>query len=115
MHSAKNLKIYNHGLNYEIFLTRAFKSYQRIKRAKKQEFINLANCEERIESHFLPPFSMQVKEVKRRLKTALKILIVKSENEQQRRLLEVLEEKTANIKSYRDVIEIINIGLAATN
>lgn len=115
MESSENIEIHNHGMNYEIFLNRAFKFNRRIRRAKKQEFINLANSEQQKQLSSLPSFAKQLEEVKGRLKTAVKILISNSASEEEVRILEILEKQIATIQSYKDVIEIVITGLEVTN
>ncbi len=115
MHSARNVKTHNDGMNYEIFLNRAFKLNRRIRRANKQEFINLANSEQQKQLSFLPSALKQLEEVKGRLKTAIKILLLNSISEEEIGILEILEKQITSVRSSADVLAIIHKGLEVTS
>ena len=114
MNLTEEMKIHNIGMSYEFFLTRAFKTDNRIKRASKQEFINLVNSENGKKLSFLPSFDKQLEEVKDRLEKAINIFIEKSNDDNELLILKKIESKITNIQSYKDINEIIEIGLENT-
>ena len=56
-------QIHNHAMNYENYLSRAFKYDLNINRAHKQEFINLVNAELGKKMSFLPNYDTQLENV----------------------------------------------------
>ena len=106
--------IHNLAVRYENFLTRAFKTDQRIRRPNKQEYINLVDAENGNKFPFLPAFDKQLKEVKSRLERAINIFISKTSNKEQIKVLKNLKSKVFEIESHKDISEIIEVGLENT-
>lgn len=114
MNITEEIEIHNIGMNYETFLTRAFRTDKRIRRANKQEFINLANSENGKKLSFQPSFEKQLEEIKNRLEKALNIFIEKTDDKTELLTLKNLEMQLLTLKSYKDLTEIVKIGLENT-
>lgn len=107
-------ELHAYAMNYEYFLSRAFKFDGRISRAHKQEFLNLSNAESGKKLSFLPNFEHQLEEVKDRLKRAIEIYISKSNKQAQIIDLTALNTEISKITSYKDIPKIVEEGLDVT-
>ena len=107
-------QIHNHAMNYENYLSRAFKYDLNINRAHKQEFINLVNAELGKKMSFLPNYDTQLENVINRLNLATEIFISKSKDNHQIKFLEDLQKEILSINSYKSIPEIVLRGIELT-
>ncbi len=107
-------EIHAFAMNYECFLSRSFKFDTRIRRANKQEFINLVNTESGNKLSTLPNFTKQLAEIKERLKRATEIYISQSSSHPQITHLTDLNIRISQIISYKEIPEIVEKGLHLT-
>jgi len=107
-------ELHAHAMNYEYFLSRAFKFDGRISRAHKQEFLNFVHAESGKKLSFSPSFEKQLTEIKKRLKRATEIYISQSNNQPQITHLIDLNVRISQMTSYKEIPEIIEKGLHLT-
>lgn len=106
----------NHAnsMSYEFFLARAYQFNKNLKRPSNQEFLNLIEAENGNRHSWLPKFDRQLDEIKKRLNKAVVIFISKSKDSLQIESLKNLQYQIENIKSYRDIPEIVSLGSEIT-
>lgn len=115
LHKMNSQENYIDSASYEAFLSRAFQFDKRIEKASNQEYLNLIDAEMGMGMRFLPTFEKQLMQIKTRLSTAIEILLKqKISNVNKTRLIELLDS-IEKIKSYKDVIIIVEAGLDYTD